>query len=50
MQENIGRNLLKDLMLKNLEKINQLESDVNSIIYKLYGLNENEIKLIENNL
>ena len=40
----------KDLMLKNLEKINQLESDVNSIIYKLYGLNENEIKLIENNL
>ncbi|MDB4839895.1 N-6 DNA methylase [Nitrosopumilus sp.] len=40
----------KDLMLKNLEKINQLESDINSIIYKLYGLNEDEIKIMENDL
>ena len=40
----------KNIILKNIEKTNQLELDINSIIYKLYCLNQDEIKIVESEI
>jgi hypothetical protein len=40
----------KNMALNNLKKITQLESEINTIIYKSFELNDDEIKLLENNL
>ena len=40
----------QNMMLKNIEKINQFELDINSIIYKLYGLNEDEIRIVKSEI
>jgi hypothetical protein len=40
------------MLSKNIDKIDgeiaKLETDINKLIYKLYGLTRKEIKLVEN--
>ena len=40
----------KDTMVKNTQKINQLDFEINALIYQLYGLTDDEIKIVEDSL
>ena len=37
----------KKLIITQIEKSNALENQIDSLVYKLYGLTESEIRIVE---